>query len=287
MKERSNQAILITGTSSGIGYSCVLILAQKGFKVFAGVRTKEDAEKLSAIGDNVFPVIIDITLQDTIQEAYRYIQANLNNEIFSLVNNAGIAVACPMESITLERLEKQFDVNVMGHIRLIQQFMPLIRKTKGKIINISSIFGVLPLPYTAPYCSSKAALDALSVGLRLELKKWGIEVITVKPGIVKTPIWQKSCDQAAEKFQLLNEELYCYYGEEFTTLTSISSKFSKFGSNPDKVARVISKILLSPKSKPVYLVGKDAFVINVIRKFPQFIVDKIVSLLISIGLKYK
>lgn len=281
-----NQAILITGTSSGIGNACVLLLATQGFKVFAGVRSKEDAERLSKTGTNIYPIIIDVTNQETIDNAYNFILKNLNGEKLCLINNAGVAISCPIEFINIEKLQTQFDVNVIGQIRLIQRFLPALRETKGKIINISSILGTLSLPYTAPYCASKSALDSLTDGLRLELKKWEVDVVLIKPGIVKTPIWQKSSNQAKKDFEQLSTEASCLYGEEFNTLTSLTAKCGKYGCSANDVAKVILKAILAKKSKPVYFVGSDSNTLNFIRKFPQQILDKIILFSIRIGLKF-
>lgn len=281
-----NQAILITGTSSGIGNACVSLFAAQEFKIFAGVRTKEDAEKLSNIGNNIYPLIIDVTNQKTIDNAYNFILKNLNGEKLSLINNAGVAISCPIEFINIEKLQTQFEINVIGQIRLIQRFLPVLRETKGKIINISSILGTLSLPYTSPYCASKSALDSLTDGLRLELKKWKIDVVLIKPGIVKTPIWQKSSNQAKKDFEQLSSEASCLYGEEFNTLTSLTAKFGRYGCSTNDIAKIILKAILAKKSKPIYFVGDDSNTLNFVRKFPQQILDKIILFSIRIGLKF-
>lgn len=282
----NNNFVLITGASSGIGSACVASFLANGFNIIAGTRTQQNADNLKQMGDNVYPVLLDITDQESINNAYDFIKDNFDVKNFSLINNAGVAVSCPVEFVNMERLQYQFDVNVFGQVRMIQKFLPLLRETKGKIVNVSSILGTLSLPYTSPYCASKSAFDSLTDGLRMELDKWGIGVILIKPGIVKTPIWQKSSIQAKNDFSYLRQGAACFYGEEFEILASLSSKFGNYGYTADNISTTILKAIKSKRNKPVYFVGNDAKALNIMRKFPAGIVDKIILNSIKFGVKF-
>lgn len=284
----NNNAILITGSSSGIGNECVKLFASKGFKIFAGVRTSEDAEMIALLGNNVTPIIMDVTDQESIDNAFITITKLIDKEKFHLINNAGMAVSCPVEFVDIDKLKQQFDVNVFGQIRLIKKFLPILRKTKGRIINISSFLSTLYLPYTGPYCASKAALNAINAGLKMELNKWDIDVVLVMPGIIKTPIWSKSSEQARKDFQQLEEHAACFYGEEFEILTILSAWLGSKGSSSDIVAKKILHIVQSPRVKSIYHIGNDAIISNFIRKFPQKILDSLIMGVIKLGvLLYK
>lgn len=280
-----NQAILITGASSGIGNACAKFFALNGFQVFAGVRNQTDFDILNKYDDNIYPVIIDVTDNDSICSAYEFIYSNLKCQKFSLINNAGIAVASPLECINIDRLKEQFDVNVIGQMRLIQTFLPILRCNNGKIINISSVFGSFSLPYTSPYCASKAAFDSLSNALRLELKKWNIDVVLVKPGIVNTKIWEKSSGNSQKEFNDLDDKQKKFYNEEFNILTTLSAKFAQYGCSVEKIVNLIFKIVISSKTKPVYFIGNDSNIMNLIRKTPQQFVDAIILFFVRIGIK--
>lgn len=188
-------SILITGASTGIGRSIAVYLAQTGHQVFAGVRRPQDGEKLTAENQSIVPVIIDVTKSDTIQTCFAQV-AKLRDPArpFSLVNNAGIAVAGPVEALKDSELRKLFDVNFFGAIEATQIFLPLIRESRGRIINMSSIGGRVSTAFLGAYSASKFALEAMSDSLRQELAPFGVHVILIEPGPIQSEIWAKSLD---------------------------------------------------------------------------------------------
>jgi NAD(P)-dependent dehydrogenase (short-subunit alcohol dehydrogenase family) len=195
-----NGYVLITGCSSGIGKDCVHELIRLGFSVFAGIRNEADAGMLKREipSENLYPVIIDVTLPETIKAAKLFIKRAIGNAgLVALINNAGIAIPGPLEVIDDEMLKQQFDVNVFGVVRICRAFIPLLRKyvasdsTRGRIINISSIAGFLVFPGLGAYSASKYALEAITESLRLELKPWKIHVCSIQPSNIRTPIWDK------------------------------------------------------------------------------------------------
>ncbi len=185
-------SVLITGASTGIGLAIAQELAHTGHEVFAGVRSEEAANSVREVDARIQPVIIDVTKSETISACLDQIERLRSKELpFSLVNNAGIAVAGPIEAIALSEFRKQFDVNVFGLVETTQVFLPLIRKNKGRIVNISSVNGFLVPPFLGVYSASKFAVEAISDALRRELLPEDIKVITIQPGPISTPIWDK------------------------------------------------------------------------------------------------
>lgn len=186
------KTVLITGTSSGIGRAAAVYLSQRGYDVYAGIRKDEDARDLAGQFDCIKPVILDVTREENIKDAFHKIKSEFKrDEEFCLINNAGIALGLPIECIPMNEARRQFDVNYFGVLAVTQTFLPLIRMTHGRIININSIAGRLTFPFLGLYSSSKFALEALTAALRRELKEFGVKVISINPGSVQTPVWSK------------------------------------------------------------------------------------------------
>ncbi len=186
MKQR--KTILMTGASSGIGKDAAVYWAKAGHQVIAGVRRSEDGEHLRNLNPNIEPLILDVTKQDQIAQAWGKISSRQSSVgSFNLVNNAGIAVTGPFEALPTEDLRYQFEVNFFGVAQMIRTFLPLLRQTQGRIINVSSVAGKLATPYMSPYCASKFALEGFSDSLRRELKPFGVKVILVEPAPLTLP----------------------------------------------------------------------------------------------------
>jgi NAD(P)-dependent dehydrogenase (short-subunit alcohol dehydrogenase family) len=250
--------VLVTGTSSGIGEACARHLAGLGFNVFAGVRKQTDADQIR--GDRIEPVIIDVTDDGSVASAAEQIRAAVGNQGLSgLVNNAGIAVAGPLEFVALEDFQRQLDVNVTGVLRVTQAMLPLIRLgERGRIANISSIGGRVAIPMVGPYAASKFALEGLSDSLRRELRPWGIHGALIEPGAVATPIWDKGAEQAEQIERDAPPEVRERYGEVIDKIREESIKNRTEGVPPSEVAEAVGHALTAPKPKIRYLVGRDA-----------------------------
>jgi NAD(P)-dependent dehydrogenase (short-subunit alcohol dehydrogenase family) len=253
----SNGYILVTGTSSGIGEACARHLGGLGFNVFAGVRKQEDAERVA--GERIEPVIIDVSDDASVASAAESIGDAVGNRgLAGLVNNAGIAVAGPLEFIDIDDFQRQLDVNVTGVLRTTQAMMPLIRQARGRIVNISSIGGRVAIPLVGPYNASKFALEGMSDSLRRELRPWGIHVGLIEPGAVATPIWDKGVEQAEEIERDAPPEVRERYGEVMDAIRKQSEKNRTEGVPPQEVAEAVAHALTSSKPKTRYLVGRDA-----------------------------
>src|SRR5207237_820448 len=193
------QSVVITGASTGIGWATAKLLLDKGFRVFGSVRKQADAARLkSEFGANFTPLTFDITDEAAVLSAAREVRAALGGQTLAgLVNNAGIAVPGPVLELSADEFRRQLDVNVVGPIIATQAFGPLLgsdpslKGPKGRIVMISSVAGKNGNPLTPAYAASKHAIEGLSESLRRELMLFGIDVIIVAPGPVKTPIWSK------------------------------------------------------------------------------------------------
>src|SRR5512133_34446 len=163
----TQNAVLVTGASSGMGRACALRLAEGGFAVFAAVRKERDAQALKESGSpGVVPILLDVTKGETISEALRTIRDAVGaSGLAGLVNNAGIAVTGPMELVPLEELRRQFEINVFGQVAVTQAFLPLIRAARGRIVNVGSVGAKFALPFGGALNSSKAAFESLSDSL--------------------------------------------------------------------------------------------------------------------------
>lgn len=273
--------VLITGASSGLGKETALKLAQEGYKVFAGVRKIEDKNTVEKLSPNIRAVFIDVTNEESVKTAFEQIESE-TDRLFALINNAGIALAGPVEYIPVDILKKQFDVNVFGAIRTAQKALPLLKNSKSsKIINISSMSSYGIFPFISPYCASKRALDMFFNSLLIECKIDNLKVISVKPGVVKTPIWNKSLAECEKNLVQLCEEGKMKYKKEIDFLMANAKKNNDKGLEPLYIAGLISKILKSKNPKLSYNVGRDSVFAAIFSYFPQ----RFTNFLIKYGLK--
>ena len=263
------KSVLVTGASTGIGKACVLSLLNEGWRVFAGVRKECDAEAIKQDSQHkAIPIMLDILEADSVSGAVSTIISQVGSEGFhGLVNNAGIAVACPFEALPLDDFRRQFEVNVFSQLSVIQGFMPLLRASKGRIVNIGSISGRMATPFTGPYCSSKFALEAMTDALRMELRPWEIKVAIVEPGRIVTPIWQKSNDAAIELEKRIDPDKAALYRPYIDRFRKIILKMAAKGGTPESVADAVVHALESKNPKTRYVIGTDAKVQNFLARF--------------------
>lgn len=199
--------ILITGVSTGIGYGAAKKFLQRGYVVFGSVRTSADADRLQAeFGDQFTPLLFDVTDAEAVTASARLLTERLaDSGLGGLVNNAGIAIGGPLQHQPLPTIRQHFEVNVLGLLQVTQAFLPLLGARDnhpvqpGRILNISSVNGQIAIPFMGAYVGSKHAVEGLSHSLRREVALFGIKVIIVGPGAVKTPIWGKGTDLSTYK----------------------------------------------------------------------------------------
>jgi short-subunit dehydrogenase len=247
--------VVITGASTGIGRTTALRLARGGFAVLAGVRREEDGAALRAADERIEPVIVDVT--DTGQIAGLAERVG-GAPLAGLVNNAGIAVAGPLEGLPLDEIRRQYEVNVFGLLAVTQALLEALRAGRGRIVNIGSIGGRLNTPFIAPYSSSKAAVRSLSAALRRELRPWGIAVALVEPGALDTPMWRKGEDRADEVVGALPERVRTLYARQLGALVAGVRKTAAGARPPEAAAEAIEHALTARRPRTLYTVGRDA-----------------------------
>ena len=216
--------ILITGVSTGIGLALTEAFTKKGYHVFGTVRTEKRALELKEQFKDAFtPMVLDIVHQESIDKALEQVRPQLEKEgLCGLFNNAGLANAGALLQLPIEEFQQQLEVNVTGQLRIIQAFAPFLgaalntKLAPGRIINISSISSQIYTPFLGPYCASKAALDAFSCSLRIEMQLYGIKVIVIRPGSIQTPIWDKAEEKDMSSF---TDSDFYKSGEKFKKFT--------------------------------------------------------------------
>ena len=191
---------VITGATSGIGEALVERLSKDNI-VYAGYRNEEKADKIKAISSNIYPFYIDYAKPETIKAAADYIKSNCT-KIDTLVNIAGCVVAGPVEKIAMTEIRRQFDVNVFGHLEFTKDLMDNLEG--AKIINVSSMASFGIFPFISPYCASKRCLDMFFNSLLIENKK-DLKIVSIKPGVIATPLWGKSVDENSKYLEKCQE----------------------------------------------------------------------------------
>ena len=266
---RGERAVVVTGASSGIGKAIALHLAQRGFLVFAGVRRPEDEAALTsaagADGALVRPVTLDVTVEEQVCAVAEAVGEH-GTPLAGVVSNAGIAVAAPMEFVPLEDLRRQFEVNVVGAVATIQALMPQVRASRGRLVMIGSISGLVSSRVLGAYAASKFALEAISDALRRELADWGIPVSVVEPGRIATPIWSKSVGDALERLERMPPEALRYYEGMIDEVREGAKQAEVNGTPAAAVARAVYRALTDRRPRTRYFVGLDAHIVNALRR---------------------
>lgn len=249
-------AVVVTGASSGIGLATATLLAARGYGVYAGIRTEEAAARLRGIDPRIRPLHLDVCDQQSITEAARQIPADV--PLAGVINNAGVAVAGPLEHIAPEQLRMQFEVNVVGPLAVTQAFLPRLRAAHGRVVFVGSISGRFAVPFIAPYSASKFALRALADAMRIELSPEGISVSLIEPGSVKTPIWEKGREANRNLWERLSEEARAAYAGAMQAVVHQAEREERSGIAPEAVARAIAHALSARRPRAHYLVGTPA-----------------------------
>lgn len=257
------KSILITGASSGIGKYVSIMLAKRGWIVWAGCRTKAEQGELKKINPKkIFPVILDVTIPTQIKATERLISKS-NIPLNAVFNNAGLALAGPLEMVEIKEIKRLYEVNFFGVINVIQTFLPLLRKNSGRIINMSSISGLISIPLMIPYCSSKFAIESLSDGLRRELNAQDIKVSIIEAGSINTPIWDKTFAWSEKSLKDM-PKIKIIYKDSLKNIMQ-KAKGQKFLSI-ESLKKPIIHALESSKPKKRYLIYKNGFLVKILLK---------------------
>ncbi len=255
---RTNRMAVVTGASSGMGLATAEELARRGFHVLAGVRKQEDADRIA--GESIEPVIVDITDEQQVAALSDRVTSDpRGRSLGALVNNAGVAINAPAETIPLAEYRRHFDVNFFGHVAVVQTLLPaLIADGDARLVNISSIGGRVAFPTYGAYAASKFALEGFSDVLRREVARQGVKVIVIEPGTVATPMWDKgiaTMDQLADE---MTADQHARYDDLVAAMQKQARQQAGSGTTPFQAAKVIADAIQSPKPRTRYLVGRDA-----------------------------
>ena len=258
VSDEIRRAVLVTGTSTGIGRACAMFLARSGYSVFAGVRREQDAATWRELAvANLNPILLDVTDQNSARTAVEQVAKAVGSRgLAGLVNNAGVAVGGPLEFVPIEELRRQLEVNVVGTIAITQACIPLLRTGRGRVVTIGSVAGLVGMPLMGPYCASKFALEALTDVLRMELAPWGIHVSIVEPSSVATPIWDKSINFTAKNLEETRPEMAALYGRQSASVRAMAERSGRRGIPAEKVAQTVEHALSARVPRTRYPVGR-------------------------------
>jgi NAD(P)-dependent dehydrogenase (short-subunit alcohol dehydrogenase family) len=249
-------SLVLTGASRGIGHATALKLAAGGWEVFAGVRRPQDGEALVAASPTgrITPLVLDVTDAEQVAALDRVLPERLD----ALVNNAGIVVAGPVEGLAIEDLRRQLEVNVVGQVAVTQALLPRLRASRGRVVFVSSISGRFSSPMMGAYSASKFALEGLVDALRIELRRWGVQVVLIEPGAIDTDLWRLAPDTARDTEDALDPELRELYAGHLAGINKTIPRVQKQASSAGLVAAAIERALTARRPRPRYLVGTDA-----------------------------
>ena len=274
------RTVVVTGASSGIGRATALALDSLGFDVLAGVRKGSDAESLKGeASERLEPLMLDVADEASVDAAASAVEERTGERgLAGLVNNAGVAIGAPVELIELDELRRQLEVNLVGQVAVTKSLIPLLRRARGRIVFISSVGGRLSLPFMSPYHASKWGIEALADSLRIELRPWGIEVVVVEPGSIKTAMWGKGQSQADDVLGRMDAQGRALYGERITALQAAAQEEEAKGIAPERVAEVVTDSLTARRPRTRYLVGRDAKINARVRRLvPDRVFDRLIE----------
>lgn len=270
----------MTGASTGIGEATALHLAARGWQVFASVRKNEDADRLraAAASGRLTPVLLDVTDSESIAATGAQIAEQVGERgLRGLVNNAGIAGGDPLEFTALETVRTILEVNLVGVVAVTQQFLPLVRRGRGRVVCIGSIGGRTPAPFVAPYAASKAGLAAMCDSLRIELRRWGIHVALIEPGAIATPMWDKGIRDSDERVKTYPSAAIELYGPMLEPMRNAAMKAARSGIPVQRVARTVEHALTARRPRTRYLVGVEAHLQALLRRVPDRARDRLLA----------
>jgi NAD(P)-dependent dehydrogenase (short-subunit alcohol dehydrogenase family) len=273
------RSVVITGTSTGIGWGAAKVLIANSFRVFGSVRKRADADRLKAeFGQSYVPLLFDVTDAGAVKEAAAEVRAALAGETLAgLVNNAGVAVAGPLLELPVEEFRRQVEINLVGVVIVTQAFAPLLgtdrglKGNPGRIVNIRSVGGRIGNPFLASYVASKFALEGLSESLRRELLPFGVDVIIIAPGAVATPIWAK-----AEQVDVLPYR-NTPYAAPLDRLRNYMLMLGKQGLPPERIGEAVRHALTAAKPEVRYTVTPTPVQNWLATNLPKRVVDRMVG----------
>jgi NAD(P)-dependent dehydrogenase (short-subunit alcohol dehydrogenase family) len=282
-----SKSVVITGASSGLGRAAAIHLSELGYRVFAGVRTESSAAELSGVPPSLgelIPMLLDVTDAASIAQAGKLVAHGCSDTgLWAVVNNAGISISAPLECVPMDVMRTQLETNVVGALAVSQRFLPLLRVSGGRIVNVSSGIGNIALPYLGAYAAAQFAKEGLSDALRRELRPLGVSVLVVQPGAVDTPIWGKMRRSANEILAAAPADVVETYRARFSAFLNANEVFAQASkTTPAEYADVVAAALAAKHPKTRYRVGVDSWSSALARRA---VPDRMMDALIAFGLK--
>jgi NAD(P)-dependent dehydrogenase (short-subunit alcohol dehydrogenase family) len=273
----TSELVVVTGASTGMGAATARELARRGFHVLTGVRKERDAAAIR--GGGIEPVILDITEPEQIAAlAARVGNDPAGRSLRALVNNAGIAVNAPVETLPMSDWRRQFEVNLFGHIAVTQSLLPALLRSHGRVVNISSLGGRVAMATYGAYAGTKFALEAVSDSLRRELAPHGVQVVVVEPGGVQTEMAGRGAATAHELAAGMTSEQRERYGPLVRAIVAHSAAFTASGRTADAAAQVIAKAVTASRPRTRYTIGRDAALLTRLsRILPDRVLDRVLA----------
>jgi NAD(P)-dependent dehydrogenase (short-subunit alcohol dehydrogenase family) len=244
-------SVLVTGASRGIGRAVALRLAELGWEVYAGIRRPEDADALTAAGSRVSPLALDVTDEQHIAA----LDDGLPRQLDAVINNAGIVVDGPVEALPPSELRRQLEVNVVAQIAVTQAVLPRLRRSRGRVLFVSSVSGRTVTPWLGAYSASKFALEALADALRIELRPWGVKVILIEPGNTDTDLWRSADRQLESTAAGLDDEHRSLYAGHIEGMRRLTPVLQRTAVPVERVVRAVERALTDRRPRARYPVG--------------------------------
>jgi NAD(P)-dependent dehydrogenase (short-subunit alcohol dehydrogenase family) len=265
---------VVTGASTGIGAATARALAGRGFHVLAGVRRERDGDAIR--GPGIEPLILDITEPDHIAAlAARVNDDPQGRSVRALVNNAAVQANVPIEVFALDEWRRMFEVNLFGQVAVIQALLPAVIRTRGRVVNVSSVGGRVAMASYGPYAATKFALEAVSDSLRRELAPFGVGVVVIEPGAVRTEMLGRAIATAGELVAAMTPEQSRRYGGLVHAVNSQARSSTQSGVPADAAAQVIVKAVTARRPRTRYTVGREAAMIRWLPLLPDRALDRI------------
>lgn len=275
------EIVVVSGASSGIGAATARELARRGWHVLAGVRKSADADALR--GPNLEPVMLDITDVGAIAALVKRIADDpARRPLRGVVNNAGVGVNAPVEVYPLAEWRRLFEVNLFGHVAMMQALLPTLIESRGTIVNISSVGGKVAMATYGPYADAKFALEAVSDSLRREVAALGVKVVVIEPGAVTTDMLGRVGSAAERVVAMMTDEQRGRYGALMRAVVSQAKASIPSGSPPERAAKIIADAIASDRPRARYTIGRDAAIVV---RLTRFLSDRRLDGLLARNLK--
>ncbi len=267
--------MVVTGASTGLGLATARALAARGYHVLAGVRREADASAIRAEG--ISPVILDITRPSDVASLASQVAAS-EFPLRALINNAGISVNAPVETLPLDEWRRLFDVNLFGQVAVTQALLPFLHASSGRIVNISSVGGKVAMATYGPYAGTKFALEAVSDALRRELAPHGVDVVVVEPGAVRTEMGSRGAATATGLAAKMSAEHQRRYGGLVEAVVAHSLRFTRAGMPAEKAGGIVADAATIRRPRTRYTIGRDAgFLTRLVRVLPDRLLDRVTA----------